>query len=63
MTGEYKKMIEEELYILVKHANFGYNEAKNLPVYSRRLHLNFLQKELQETKKIQDAEVAKVRRK
>jgi hypothetical protein len=56
-------MIEEELYILVKHANFGYDEAKNLPVYSRRLHLGFLQKELKETKEIQDAEAAKVRRK
>jgi len=56
-------MIEEELYILVKHANFGYDEAKNLPVYSRRLHLGFLQKELKETKEIQDAEAAKIRRK
>ena len=40
----------EEIYLLVKHANFTPEYAENIPVYKRRFHLELLKKELEETK-------------
>lgn len=41
-------MVNEEIYILTKHANFNADYVENLPVYRRRYFLYLLQNELEE---------------
>ena len=52
--GEYKKMVDEEIYILTKHAKFQAEYIENLPVYRRRHFLYLLQKENEEIEKMQE---------
>jgi hypothetical protein len=49
-------MVNEEIYILTKHAKFQADYIENLPVYRRRHFLHLLEKENEEIKKIQDRE-------
>jgi len=51
----------QEIYILTKHANFSAEYVENLPTYKRRLHLHFLETEVEELKKHQEAQVSKAR--
>lgn len=38
-------MVNEEIYILTKHAKFQADYVENIPVYRRRYYLELLQKE------------------
>lgn len=55
-------MVNEEIYILTKHAKFQADYVENLPVYRRRYFLHLLEKETEEIKKLQDREKAKYNR-
>ena len=55
-------MVNEEIYILTKHAKFQADYVENLPVYRRRHFLHLLEKETEEIKKLQDREKAKYNR-
>jgi len=44
-------MINEEIYILTKHARFEASYVERLPVYRRRNYLFLLEKENEEIKK------------
>lgn len=55
-------MVNEEIYILTKHAKFQADYVENLPVYRRRYFLHLLEKETEEVKKLQDREKAKYSR-
>jgi hypothetical protein len=54
-------MVMQEIYILTKHANFSPEYAESLPTYKRRYHLYLLEKEVDEVKKHQEAQLAKAR--
>jgi len=49
-------MIDEEIYILTKHAKFQAEYIENLPIYRRRHFLFLLEKENEEIEKIQERE-------
>lgn len=47
-------MVNEEIFILTKHAKFQAEYIENLPVYRRRYFLFLLQKENEEIEKLQE---------
>ncbi|MFA5207199.1 MAG: hypothetical protein WC428_00715 [Candidatus Paceibacterota bacterium] len=47
-------MVNEEIYILTKHAKFQADYIENLPVYRRRHFLHLLEKENEEIEKLQE---------
>jgi hypothetical protein len=47
-------MVDEEIYILTKHAKFQAEYIENLPIYRRRHFLFLLQKENEEIEKQQE---------
>ncbi len=47
-------MVDEEIYILTKHAKFQADYVEKLPIYRRRHFLYLLQKENDEIEKIQE---------
>jgi len=47
-------MVNEEIYILTKHAKFQADYVENLPVYRRRHFLHLLQEENEEVERLQD---------
>jgi len=47
-------MVNEEIYILTKHAKFQADYIEKLPIYRRRHFLFLLQKENEEIEKIQE---------
>jgi len=47
-------MVDEEIYILTKHAKFQAEYVENLPIYRRRHFLFLLQKENEEIEKQHD---------
>jgi hypothetical protein len=47
-------MVNEEIYVLTKHAKFQAEYIENLPIYRRRHFLFLLQKENEEIEKQQD---------
>jgi hypothetical protein len=47
-------MVNEEIYILTKHATFQADYIENLPIYRRRHFLFLLQKENEEIERLQD---------
>jgi hypothetical protein len=47
-------MVDEEIFILTKHANFEATYVETLPIYRRRHYLFLLQKENEEIEKIQE---------
>jgi hypothetical protein len=47
-------MVNEEIFILTKHANFEASYVENLPIYRRRHFLFLLQKENEEIEKLQE---------
>jgi len=47
-------MVNEEIYILTKHAKFQADYIENLPVYRRRHFLYLLQKENEEIEKLHE---------
>jgi len=47
-------MVDEEIYILTKHAKFQADYIENLPIYRRRHFLYLLQKENEEIEKQQE---------
>ena len=55
-------MVNEEIYILTKHAKFQADYVENLPVYRRRHFLHLLERETEEVKKLQDREKLKYSR-
>jgi hypothetical protein len=56
-------MVNEEIYILTKHAKFQADYIENLPIYRRRHFLYLLQKENEEIEKAQEAAKSKRPRK
>lgn len=54
-------MVNEEIYILTKHAKFQASYIENLPVYRRRYFLHLLQTENDEIEKMQERERSKHR--
>jgi len=49
-------MVDEEIYILTKHAKFQADYIESLPIYRRRHFLFLLQKENEEIEKLQEKE-------
>lgn len=47
-------MVDEEIYILTKHAKFEPSYIEKLPIYRRRHFLFLLQKENDEIEKMQE---------
>jgi len=47
-------MVDEEIYILTKHAKFQADYIEKLPIYRRRHFLFLLQKEHEEIEKIKE---------
>jgi hypothetical protein len=47
-------MVDEEIYILTKHARFQADYIENLPIYRRRHYLHLLHKENEEIERLQD---------
>jgi len=47
-------MVDEEIYILTKHAKFQADYVEKLPIYRRRHFLFLLQKEHEEIEKMQE---------
>jgi hypothetical protein len=47
-------MVNEEIYILTKHARFQAEYVENLPIYRRRHFLHLLQRENEEIERLQD---------
>lgn len=47
-------MVNEEIYILTKHAKFQAEYIENLPVYRRRHFLHLLQEENDEIERLQE---------
>jgi len=47
-------MVNEEIYILTKHAKFQADYIENLPIYRRRHFLFLLQRENEEIERLQD---------
>jgi phage terminase Nu1 subunit (DNA packaging protein) len=47
-------MVNEEIYILTKHAKFQADYIERLPIYRRRHFLHLLQKENDEIKRLQN---------
>jgi hypothetical protein len=47
-------MVDEEIYILTKHAKFQAEYVERLPIYRRRHFLFLLQKENEEIERIQE---------
>jgi hypothetical protein len=47
-------MVDEEIFILTKHAKFQAEYIENLPIYRRRHFLFLLQKENEEIEKMQE---------
>jgi len=46
--------LDEEIYVLAKHANLGAVYVETLPVYRRRHFLHLFQKEQEEIEKLYD---------
>jgi hypothetical protein len=47
-------MVDEEIFILTKHAKFQADYIENLPIYRRRHFLHLLQKENDEINRLQE---------
>ena len=47
-------MVDEEIFILTKHAKFQADYIERLPIYRRRHFLFLLQKENEEIEKLQE---------
>jgi len=47
-------MVDEEIYILTKHAKFQADYVEHLPIYRRRHFLFLLQKENEEIERLTD---------
>jgi hypothetical protein len=47
-------MVNEEIYILTKHAKFQAEYVENLPIYRRRHFLYLLQRENEEIERLKD---------
>jgi len=47
-------MVNEEIFILTKHAKFQADYIENIPIYRRRHFLHLLQKENEEVERLQD---------
>jgi len=47
-------MVNEEIYILTKHAKFQAEYVENLPIYRRRHFLFLLQRENEEVERLQE---------
>jgi hypothetical protein len=51
LTSNYKKEMLYEMYILIKHGNYSYSDLLIMPVYERKLMLDFLIDEAEERNK------------
>jgi len=49
-------MVDEEIYILTKHAKFQADFVERIPIYRRRHFLFLLEKEHEEIEKLRDRE-------
>jgi len=49
-------MVDEEIYILTKHAKFQADFVERIPIYRRRHFLFLLEKEHEEIEKMRDRE-------
>ena len=56
-------MVNEEIYILTKHARFNAEYIENIPVYRRRYYLYLLEKEIEEIEKLKEKEMKKIKQK
>jgi hypothetical protein len=52
-------MVLQEIYILVKHANFPPQYVENLPVWKRRYNIHLLEEEIEAVKKHREKEERK----
>jgi hypothetical protein len=52
-------MVDEEIYILTKHAKFQADYVENIPIYRRRHYLFLLQRENEEIEKMREQQERK----
>jgi hypothetical protein len=50
LTPEYKLGLTKEIYYLVKHVGFSYESILSMPIYERRIYLDYWQQEIEEQK-------------
>ncbi len=62
LTYDYVKYVDEEVYVLVKHGRFSYADCMNMPVHQRKIFLEKLLEEAEETQKAQDEALSGNRR-
>jgi hypothetical protein len=55
-------MVDEEIYILTKHAKFQAEYVESIPIYRRRHFLHLLEKENEEIEKAQNKAMSKSNR-
>jgi hypothetical protein len=44
-------MVLDEMYALIKHSNFSFNDLNDLPTYKRRYFINKLKDDIEEINK------------
>ena len=50
LTPEYKLGLTKEIYYLVKHVGFSYESILSMPIYERRIYLDYWQEEIEKEK-------------
>jgi hypothetical protein len=61
LTYDYVKYVNEEIYVLVKHGRFSYNDCVNMPVHQRKIFLEKLVEEAEDMQKKQEEALNKNR--
>lgn len=54
LTYDYTKYVSEEIYILVKHGGFSYNDCMTMPIHQRKIFLDTLMEEAELVQKEQE---------
>jgi len=45
LSSEYRRALLEEIYYLVKHANFTYHDVVHMPIFERRFFIDKITEE------------------
>lgn len=51
LTPEYKLGLTEEIYYMVKHMRFSYESVMCMPIYERRIYIEYFKKEMEDQKR------------
>jgi hypothetical protein len=62
LTLDYRKLLEEETYYMVKHIGFTDSDVQNMPTYRRKFQINMYLKEIEKQKEHYEKEQRKNKR-